>query len=253
MGLRPLALENWIEFGDDAAVQLAEKSRLLATSRNDVYVDSPDLSDATHELLAEILSNLTEFHPEASRTVAPEESPLVAASLLVPEDLCVMVRSDDEWRLGAACVCFPSRWRLADKAGASLDEIHGPVPRYGDDLAKPTHRFFDRLDERAYWRLNWTLLDDAALFQPARRRDDVGEDPESWQFRVERQTLRRLPESGVVVFTIRTYVAPARDLARRVDGFSDDVALTLRTTPPEVLAYKGWERLSEIWERWYPA
>ena len=35
----------------------------------------------------------------------------------------------------AACVCFPSRWSLAEKLGASLAAIHGPVPGFERELA----------------------------------------------------------------------------------------------------------------------
>jgi len=36
--------------------------------------------------------------------------------------------------------------------------------------------------------------------------------PEKMRLRVERQTLRRLPRSGAIVFTIRVYMTPLTEL-----------------------------------------
>jgi hypothetical protein len=49
------------------------------------------------------------------------------------------------YRLTAGCVCFPSRWRLADKAGHPINDIHIPVPTYDDRLAPGMNRLFDRI------------------------------------------------------------------------------------------------------------
>jgi hypothetical protein len=38
------------------------------------------------------------------------------------------------------------------------------------------------------------------------------------RLRVERQTLRRLPRSGAVVFTIRVYLTPLKELGRGEAG-----------------------------------
>src|SRR3546814_9382484 len=46
--------------------------------------------------------------------------------------------------------------------------IHDPVPGFNDRLARPVDRFFDRVEAgRLYMRLNWSVMDDPALFQPA--------------------------------------------------------------------------------------
>src|SRR5208282_2959940 len=115
------------------------------------------------------------------------------------------------------------RWSLADKVGRSLSSIHGPVPGYEEELAGPSHAFFDRLQRsRPVWRLNWTLLPDPALHQPdpGRRRAAAPSrlDPsrDIW-FRVERQTLRRLTGTAIA-FTIRTYVTNLSDLVEGDDG-----------------------------------
>jgi len=139
---------------------------------------------------------------------------VVAAARLVQEDLCVLVRSD-AWRLQAACVCFPSRWNSL-QLGTTLDDIHRPVPSYDVELSRPTNAFFERLKpSRSFWRLNWTLIDSPALHQPTSARRSPHGDLADWFFRVERQTLRRLPLSDAIIFTIRNYVASAQSCATR--------------------------------------
>ena len=60
-----------------------------------------------------------------------------------------------------------------------------------------------------------------------------------WIFlRTERQTLRRLPRSGGVVFTIRTYLTPIVDLEKENAG---RLGSALRSWPADVGAYKGRE------------
>ena len=113
------------------------------------------------------------------------------------EDLCLLRRRDDGWYLEAASLCFPSRWRLADKIGRHITEVHGPVDGYVDQLASKVDRLFDRLTDRPVLRRNWYIHPDPTLFQPAPPPDG---DPSSPQpdalatlvVRSERQTLRRL-------------------------------------------------------------
>jgi dimethylamine monooxygenase subunit A len=196
--------------------------------------------EASEELLEEVHANLRSFHPQLARANHDLDHPIVAASRVVQEELCVLVR-EDAWRLRAACVCFPSRWDLATKIGTTLDDIHGPVPGYDEQLATPTTLFFDRLKpDRSFWRLNWTLLDSPDLFHPATAREAPTGELEQWYFRVERQTLRSLSRTRAVVFTIRTYVTAAATLCERDDAFAAALVHALETAPPDVQAYKGW-------------
>jgi hypothetical protein len=240
MGLRPLELANWLEFDDHYVQEMALKNELLENSYAEVVAIDPLGALASAELLDEVRANMKEYHADVPCSPAGNDDPIVMASRLVQEDLCVLVR-EDAWRLRAACVCFPSRWNLASKLGATLDGIHDPVPGYQDHLSSPTNSFFDRLKpERSFWRLNWTLLDSPDLFQPASVRRAPSGDLDQWFFRVERQTLRRLPESGAVVFTIRTYVTSAEQLRDRDGMFTSSLIYALETAPSDVQAYKGW-------------
>jgi len=65
--------------------------------------------------------------------------------------------------------------------------------------------------------------------------------PETLRLRTERQTLRRLPISGAIVFTIRTYVIPLEVLGRE-KGVPGRLASSMRNWPREVGDYKGKDR-----------
>ena len=64
-------------------------------------------------------------------------------------------------------------------------------------------------------------------------------------FRSERQSLRRLPRSGGVVFTIRTYFHPITDICDEpyVPG---RLASAVRSWGNDVSKYKGKDRYQEV-------
>lgn len=245
MGLRPLDLAHWLEVDEHRDEELALKSSLLAERPEAVVATDTAGTAGSEELLGEVRENLARYHGRSSPEPAAGEHPIVAAARLVQEDLCVLVR-EDAWRLRAACVCFPSRWDLASKIGATLDEIHDPVPGYEHALAGPVNAAFDRLSpQRAFWRLNWTLLDSPALHLPEGVRGTPSGDLADWFFRVERQTLRRLARSGAIVFTIRTYVAAATALAASDPEFVPSLLRAMESAPADLQAYKGWRGVAE--------
>jgi dimethylamine monooxygenase subunit A len=245
MGMRPLDMSAWLEVDEHVESELAEKASLLESNYDVVVATNPEGDEGSRELLGEIQHFLSEHHPELLRPLTPGEHPIVQASRLVQEDLCVLVKAD-AWRLRAACVCFPSRWSLASKIGTTLDEIHSPVPGYGEELARPTSGFFDRLTlERSFWRLNWTLLDSPVLFQPTNVRLAPSGSLADWFFRVERQTLRQLPESRAIVFTIRTYVTSAAQLSENDEQFVPTLLHALDTAPASTQHYKGWTGVAQ--------
>jgi len=241
MGLRPLDDDQWLEIDESSADVLAQKAALLREHYDDVVATTPEGDEASAELLSLVRAHLQRLYPDRVLSIDPAEHPLVAASRLIPEDVCVLVR-EDAWRLRAACVCFPSRWRLQEKMGATLDGIHAPVPGYEERLARPTTLFFDRLrPDRGFWRLNWTVLDRDELFQPS----VPATRGTTWFVRVERQTFRLLPNSRAAVFTIRTYVESVSSLVRRDENFLTTLTHALAATSPDVQRYKGWVGLSE--------
>ena len=259
MGLKALDPAAWLERDDTYEGQLAEKRRLLATRRDEVVAALPASLPAQREAAARLLAHLEHHLPDGYRFApdavhdrvtgerfVPAEfaaMPLELAARLIQEDLCLFEASPDGYRLSAAVVAFPARWRLADKIGRPLPAIHAPVPGYAERLATPVDRLFASLRaKRPVWRVNWSLVDTQALFLPpeARAATPVAEPArlgETMWLRVERQTLTRLPESAAVLFTIRTYVDPLEDA---IDGPVAAAALAarLREMPDPLAGYK---------------
>lgn len=262
LGLMPLDPAQWILVDDDFAADLAEKRRLLAERHAEVFAATPGAEPGSREVLLRLAGHLAARHPGLYRREADKLHrltdgaafdlasaalhPLDLAGRLVQEDLCLMRPEGESWVLAAASLCFPTRWRLADKIGRPLAPIHAPVPGFAATLGTPVERFFHRLGPgRGVWRANWGLIDDPALFQPTghfRTDPAAGINAENvgdklW-LRVERQTLLRLPESGDILFTIRILREPlartASDPAR-----ARRMAELLRTMAPELKAYKS--------------
>jgi hypothetical protein len=271
MGLRALELAGWIERGDDLTPQLERRRALLDGRHDEVFGALPESLPGQAETLSLLLDHLLRRFPDAYADedghvvhratgerfdhAAFTERPLELAGRLVQEDPCLMQKGEASYRLVAAVLCFPSRWRLADKLGRPLDAIHEPVPGFDQRLAVPVGLFFSRLEAgRLVWRVNWSLVDTPELFLPPEHRarayelapEDAGE--RLW-LRIERQTLRRLPASGDVLFTIRTYV---ERLAEALDGPASAAALAarIREMPEAMARYKSIARVRDSLLAW---
>ena len=128
--------------------------------------------------------------------------------------------------LEGAILCFPASWTLAEKMGKPLTAIHGPVAEYAPEIALRVQRLFDAIrPEQPLWRANALLYDDPDLFSPRREADDQRiVSGQGSYLRSERQTMRKLPSSGAVVFTVHTYVVRLGDLTPEQRGALSRVA-----------------------------
>ena len=244
VGLRTLDLKDWFEFDDNFDLEIEEKIK-LDESGAEVYAELSGVEESIDEFLYLAAENLLEFHP--SRYAKVES--LIEFSKIVQEDICIMSKINNEWVLTAAVLYAPSRWRLLDKIGKSLSGIHEPVPGYEEQIGNAVEFTFDKLTaNRSVWRANWTLLDDATRFQPTPPSPEnqlkiAGADlNQQVFFRVERQTLRKMPRTGDIVFTIRTYVTPLGELLTRIET-SEKLLSAIKTMEPDHVAYKGWNSL----------
>jgi hypothetical protein len=166
---------------------------------------------------------------------------LVDAALHVADDLCVLLPDENGVpRLVAAVLCAPNRWRLAEKIGGTMAGIHEPVARYADDLDSPVNAMLMRLSvEKPVWRINWGISNHPALFQPEIPPATPDMHAADMWFRVEWQTLRRLPLTGGIVFTIRTYVEKLSDFMERDHQLVQDIAELVNKIPENVAEYKS--------------
>lgn len=196
MGMSRIPTADWLLPNDEA--QLSVRRGLLDSRRDAVLASTEGAASAIEEL-AVVVANHLKLDDDAFVW-----DPLEQIGRAICEDFCVLVEIDGDLRLGAAVVCFPSHWRLAEKMGASVAAIHEPVPGYAEEISSRVDTFLDRLTADAvFGRRNWSLHSSDELFTPLPR----GSEPAAYM-RSERQTLRRLPETRAVVFTIRTQQAP---------------------------------------------
>jgi len=258
IGLRPLDVDSWIEVDHQLGRYLAQKRRLFAAMPGRVFVSEADTGEAQQEVLAMLTGHLLEKFPgiyalngsavtigETGFSVNledPSMPALLRAAFLVQEDLVLMRKGEEGWRLVAASVSFPSSWVLLEKFSRPLHEIHAPVPGFGPGTRKAAmiERIFDNLKvEQPVARFNWSVYGDAELFHDSR----VGEAPDyasadvAPQLRVERQTLRKLPESGDCLFTIRIHIDPLTALAGHPELVPPFVA-SLMALDQDQLLYK---------------
>jgi len=250
MGLSRCQPADWLLVDEHRSEDLAERRRLLADRHDEVFAAQPGTEAAGEEVL-DLIRTWLARHPSdlasdgggEDLAAAADVHPLEVAGRLVQEDLCLMARHGPVHHLDAACLCFPSHWRLAEKIGRSAAALHGPVPRYDEELAVRVDRYLDRLRPHTIaQRRNWSVHDAPDLFAPwppeTVRALDIDDVAAGLWLRSERQTLRRLPLSGAVLFTIRVQQAPFGVLAGRPD-VAARFAVRLENQPLELTAMNG--------------
>ena len=257
LGLRARSEAEWLPsddiFGNDLtrAEQIALKARLLAKHHQDVFSAMPNTMTAGDEVLAMVRQHLKTYHNACMATSGSGVHPLDMAARLIPEDLLLLAPFQDvavndtdatKWHLVAASLCFPAHWVLAEKMGKPLAAIHDPVPHYDERLAAPVDRFFNKMTVGPISsRMNWSLQIGKDLFTPHRaaRKAVSGDiDNDELCLRLENQTLRKLPQTGLVLFTIRTHIEPVSRW-NHIPNAIDDLAQMLKDMSVQAQSYKG--------------
>ncbi|KEF61018.1 alpha-1,2-mannosyltransferase [Exophiala aquamarina CBS 119918] len=278
MGLRSVKYDDWIELDNHYPRFHADKSRRIIERGPKCCRTSPEAYPAAVELLEELSEYLCDRYPtlyqrtdkgvknlwsgeELDTTSRPlPEDPMQTCARLTQDDLAIMIeKPDGQYYLLAGAILLAGFWRLEDKIGMPLSEIHtsGDVPQFREKLEKGMMNFFRRLKpEELVARNNYFLqVDEDLAWSHSIGSEDS--DGISWNtaeqdraiehhyFRSERQTLRRLPKSGGVVFTIRTYFHPVTDIAEE-DYVPGRLASAVRSWGDDVSRYKGKEKYQNV-------
>ncbi|KAJ5285207.1 hypothetical protein N7524_000513 [Penicillium chrysogenum] len=278
LGLRSMKWDEWIELDNHYLKYHADKARRIEERGRKCCHTAPEAMDAAIELLEELCAYLPERYPSMftktttgiTNKVTNEtfnitqrplpEDPMATAARLVQDDLALMIeRADGEYYLLAGAILLAGFWRLSDKFGMRLSEIHtsGDVPQFKSKLEKGMVNFFRRLrPEEPVLRNNYFIqVDDNLAWSHSIGSEDA--ETVSWNtaeknraienhfFRSERQSLRRLPRSGAVVFTIRTYFEPITAIVEEpyVPGRLVDA---IRSWGDDVGRYKGKEKYQDV-------
>ncbi|KAF1816203.1 hypothetical protein P152DRAFT_504931 [Eremomyces bilateralis CBS 781.70] len=280
MGLRSMQWDEWIELDNHYMTYHDRKAERMKERGDKCCRTAPEAFDGAVELVEEFCDYLPQRYPNLYRKtevgmdnlVTGEtfniverplaEDPMQMAGRMVQDDLAIMMeRPDGQYYLVAGAILLAGFWRLEDKFGMPLSEIHtsGEVPQYKEKLEKGMMNFFKRLrPETPMLRNNYFIqVDDDVAFSHTLGSENSYPFDLSWasapknrpvdtyHFRSERQSLRRLPRSGAVVFTIRTYFHPITDICKEkyVPG---RLASGIRSWAPDVSKYRGRAQFEEV-------
>ncbi|KAK2768226.1 hypothetical protein FQN54_000078 [Arachnomyces sp. PD_36] len=278
MGLRSMKWDEWIELDNHYPRYHEDKARRIAERGDKCCKTAPEAMDGAIELLEELTSYLPQRYPSMFKrtpvgidnhftgesfntTQRPlPEDPMKISARLIQDDLALMFeKPDGQYYLLAGSILLAGFWRLEDKFGMPLSEIHtsGDVPQFQTKLEKGMMNFFRRLkpedpvlrnnyfiqvDEQLPWSYSIGSEDaESVSWNTAEKNKAI----ENHFFRSERQSLRRLPRSGAIVFTIRTYFEPITKVADEpyVPG---RLASAVRSWGDDVSRYKGKERYGDV-------
>lgn len=263
MGIQSITPNDLILLDSSYKRRLAYRRQLLRSHPNETYGHLPNATWAVSEFYTYIVSEHlpsrfpAHFSKSPSGTLVQNHTttntyPIIPQSATnalralgenLDEDFVFLLPGEDgSWRVSAFAVCFPNGFNLAEKLGWKMGEVHAPVPGFEAKLGQSLERYFSKMQpgvEHAVQRVNWGIARTAELFTPSGTHVYDGEEPkedetlrpEQCCLRVERQTLWKLPETGAIVFGIKTYMTPlselkkeegeAERLAEAIEGFGD--------------------------------
>jgi hypothetical protein len=265
MGIRNMPKEDWIQLDNEwLKYHELKQKRLNSDLKDQLYGTMPEAHAAAIELLHELREFLPARYPtlftkttNGIRLLATneeldlenlKEDPMWYITQLIQDDIAIMVEDDKgEYFLKSGAILLAGFWRFKDKVNMSLNEIHfsGDVPKYKTHLQKGMEKFFQRIGtDNPVVRNNYFLQTDDHL-DWSKSIGDEREEKVGWYtasvatdinqiwYRSERQSLRRLPISGGVVFTVRTYFLPLTELCSEpfiplrllngIESWDDDV------------------------------
>ena len=163
------------------------------------------------------------------------------------EDFVILKQDSDTLRTEYLSVCFPSRWDPRDKLGLDFAAIHAAVADNQTLLAAAQSIMTMAFMKQPMLRHVWLIVPSASLDQHPDKNDawwtealrDMSPLLQNLYFRVERQTTWPLPQFQRAVFFIRVMMSPLVDVLANAPGRAAELAASLRSMTPEVVAYRG--------------
>jgi len=228
--LKPIASEDWLVPDPDGDAWLLEKRQIMVAKRDEVM--GGDLNGLAANELLDLVQAVVSAPLDNGWASALEQT-----ASLVTDDFCILEAArPGDWRLVAGVLCAPT---------LDLGGLHGPVPGGDPELAGRIGRVFTGLRPGAVLeRFNWTVQASDERYTP-QRPEAAGKAVSDLHLRVERQTVRKLADTGAVVFTIRICLDPLAAMLRDPvvrEAFED---AWLGAGQP-VRAYKDWGALEKL-------
>lgn len=281
MGIRSMDWTSWIELDNEWMKYHNRKIERIAERGHELLGTQDEVWDAAIELLMELREFLPVRYPTLfvktekgiNNLVTNEvfefvdiptsefkKDPMEMAALMTQDDLAILKEDENgDYILKGGAIMLAGFWRLRDKINLPLSAIHttGDVPKYNEKLKRPMEKFFTRLTcDKPVVRNNYFLqTDDDVAWSSSIGPEDVqivgwntaepATDINTIYYRSERQSVRRLPLSGCIIFTIRTYFLPITKMCqephipkRLLDG--------ILSWDEDVKTYRGYEKFKDV-------
>ncbi|CRG89361.1 Pathogenesis-related protein 5 [Talaromyces islandicus] len=260
MGLRKLDTRNWLTVDKNYMKEHEIRNSLLKNERKNVFECLPESREACAEIL-EIVSDFlckrypsmfqmkkdgakTEIHNIKTGEIfvsggsGSTMEPLEIAVRLAMEDLTVLMRnSEGEYYLAASATLFPVGWAVQQRIGWTISQMHGPVPQWKEKIGHSVNKLTPESPmERSSYFMETKESNEGlgnTLFRPDGLTDqEPGPFLDNILLRRERQTFRRLPRTGALVFSVKTTLNTLdelppdqlRALATEIESWPEDMA-----------------------------
>ena len=167
--------------------------------------------------------------------------------LAIQEDFVILIHEAETLRTEYLSVCFPSRWDPREKLGLDFAAIHAPVADNQMLQAAGPSIMTMAFMKQPMLRYVWLVVPAASLDQHPEKNQawwsEALADPSPLlprlYFRIERQTTWPLPHLQRAVFFIRLMVSPLVDVLDAMPGRAAELASSLRSMTPDIVAYRG--------------
>jgi len=274
IGLQPIRPQDWLLIDADYAEFMYTKRVHLTSCAARCYRTLPDSRAAQRELRDMVVRHLLDDHPGRFSLLAGTlmcdidrqswnldddcVEPLWQLSQFVQEDFLLLQEVDGHLLITAASNAYSSSGRLVAAVGRDIRWAHEPVPKLTALHGSRIDRILAAVHESAPCaRFNWQLTPLSSIFFPedphaanraalksvsAQLSKDPSLAPSVLHIRVERQTLRRLPLTRAIAFSIHTYSDSLGSLSRDTASINALLAL-LKDYPPERLRYSEMESI----------
>ncbi|KAI1466550.1 uncharacterized protein F4812DRAFT_83103 [Daldinia caldariorum] len=271
MGIQKRVRSDWIRMDRGYLARIEERLPLIRNKPEFTIGTGEAVNPAIEELYEEIMIRYlparfpTMFETQGGMLVKNLATgttyPLTTKGLTHAQMLAYMGENVEEdfyfmcpdpngdFRLQGYIACFPGGFLSPARVGESVREIHRPVPGYERKLGLSVDRYFARMKPGDFiGRMNWSLqVDGADLFRtdgnnyyPGTEQVVSGDkgDPslDECYLRVEHQTLTKLARTSAVIFTVRSYMTPLRQV--RAEGDGRALAEAIESMPEGLGHYK---------------
>lgn len=267
------ALRHTFDIDEHYVAECTEKARILALDPERCIV-LPHMRMAEWDFVELAMESLASDHPayfslirddarwhwinrplgiERSFVFGDDDSldgaPFAFMARQMQGDFTLQDQRDDDLWMDGGMVTAQADWSLKFDVGMSFRQWHAPVPRAGEmGIFDRALRYLLMMQHgQPVRRLNWTMtinprLDTAPetfhLWGPDRQSVTVANAGDLVHLRVELQALFRLPRSNAILFSVRCYLLPLRDVVR-VPKWGARLHRVLRDLDPALSAYKG--------------